>query len=149
MSKLSCFARQRVIYDRGEPSDTSMRVRFTRDLLQFSFHSMAASAQRSRPNTNSRGREARQPRFDWVLPYVWQRGYHFHFSTITTATLAARPQLRIYGNIQDEFCARSRHRDLLARVSRLFGLVIASIGRGRLPGAVPCTNRRSITDARG
>ena len=29
MSKLSCFARQRVIYDRGERSDTSMRDRFT------------------------------------------------------------------------------------------------------------------------
>src|SRR5262249_13067429 len=29
MSKLSCFARQRVIYDRGERSDTSMRVRFS------------------------------------------------------------------------------------------------------------------------
>jgi hypothetical protein len=29
MSKLSCFARQRVIYDRGERSDTSMCVRFT------------------------------------------------------------------------------------------------------------------------
>jgi hypothetical protein len=80
MSKLSCSARQRIVYDRGERSDTSMRVRFTRDLLQFSLHSMAASAQRSHPNANCRGREARQPRFDWVLPYVWQRGYHFHLA---------------------------------------------------------------------
>jgi hypothetical protein len=43
----------------------------------------------------------RRPRFDWVLPYVGQKGYHFHLAR------SRRRRWRrghIYGNVQDEFC---------------------------------------------